>query len=386
MGFSIFNSLKKVKVLLLFMLFWLVVYGLMRVVFLNIYFSDDIASLSLFKVFYWGFRIDFTILFYINLPFFLYYLFLYDLLPSKPAVWIAWVLMALNIPFLALNLIDLVYFGFVGRRSSVDLLYVLKDTLVAVPGFLVSYWYLFVVLVVIILLFIVVGKRLLRAHVAVRDWRSVISSYLAGLFALLIMAVVAYGETGRPIMPSTPLLYFSPEYQPLVNNSAATFLYSAIKRQQRLSVKNFFTSEQLDSLFTIRRQYPAATPFQKKNVVIFILESFCKEYLDPSSRFRSSTPFMDSLIAHGTWFSNAYGNGDGSNKGLVAILGSLPTFMDEPYYYSAYSHTKFNGIGSILKREGYSTHFFMGASPDHYGFGKFCKMAGIDHYYSEKDF
>jgi phosphoglycerol transferase MdoB-like AlkP superfamily enzyme len=386
MSLSMFNSLKKVKVLLLFMLFWLVVYSLIRVFFLNIYFSDNVAGQSLFKVFYWGFRIDFTILFYINLPFFLYYIFLYDLLPSKLAVWIAWVLMFVNIPFLALNLIDLVYFGFVGRRSSVDLLYVLKDTMVAIPGFLVSYWYLFVCLIGIVILFIVVGRRLLRANVVARGRRSLIGSYLAGLLVLLIMAGVAYGETGRPIMPSTPLLYFSPEYQPLVNNSAATFLYSVVKRQQQLSVKSFFTPEQLDSVFTIRRHYPAAEPFQKKNVVIFIMESFCKEYLDASSPFRSRTPFIDSLIGHGTWFSNAYGNGDGSNKGLVAILGSLPTFMDEPYYYSAYSHTKFNGIGSILQQEGYSTHFFMGASPDHYGFGKFCKMTGIDHYYSEKDF
>lgn len=381
-----FTSLKKVKALLLFMLFWLVVYGLLRVVFLNIYFADTIAGQPVLKMFYWGFRIDFTILFYINLPFFLYYLFLYDYLPAKPATWIAWVLMTVNVLFLTINVIDLVYFGFVARRSTIDLLYVVKDSVVAVPGFLVSYWYLFVGFIIIIILFIITGRRLLKAGAVARGARNMISSYIAGLVALLIMAGVAYGETGRPIMPSTPLLYFSPEYQPLVNNSTATFLYSVVKRQQQLTVKSFFTPDQLDTVFTIRRQYSSVEPFRKKNVVIFVLESFCKEYLDPSSPFRSQTPFMDSIIAHGTWCSNAYANGDGSNKGLVAILGSLPTLMDEPYYYSAYSNTKFKGIGTILKEEGYSTSFFMGASPDHYGFGKLCKMIGLDHYYSEKDF
>ena len=386
MNLSIFTSLKKVKVLLLFMLFWLVVYSLLRVVFLNMYFADTIAGQPVLKMFYWGFRIDFTTLFYINLPFFLYYLFLYDLLPPRPAAWIAWILMGVNIPFLALNISDLVYFGFVARRSTIDLLYILKDSIVAVPGFMVSYWYLFVGFIVIVILFIVVGRRLLKAGAIVRGTRNPIGSYIAGLAILLVMAGVAYGETGRPIMPSTPLLYFSPEFQPLVANSTATFLYSSVKRQEQLAVKSFFTPAQLDSMFTIRRQYPSVEPFRKKNVVIFVLESFCKEYLDPSSPFRSPTPFLDSIIAHGTWCSNAYGNGDGSNKGLVAILGSLPTLMDEPYYYSAYSSAKFKGIGTILKEEGYSTHFFMGASPDHYGFGKFCRMIGIDHYYSEKDF
>jgi phosphoglycerol transferase MdoB-like AlkP superfamily enzyme len=43
-------------------------------------------------------------------------------------------------------------------------------------------------------------------------------------------------------------------------------------------------------------------------------------------------------------------------------------------------------LGTILKEQGYATHFFMGAGPDHFGFGKFCKMAGIDQYHSRTDF
>ena len=36
--------------------------------------------------------------------------------------------------------------------------------------------------------------------------------------------------------------------------------------------------------------------------------------------------------------------------------------------------------------QGYSTHFFYGADPDHFGFGKFCKIVGIDHHHTSRDF
>ena len=84
--------------------------------------------------------------------------------------------------------------------------------------------------------------------------------------------------------------------------------------------------------------------------------------------------------------NNAYANGMESNKGIVAILEGIPSFFDEPIYYSAYSNNKIRGIGTLLKEEGYSTSFFMGAGYDHFGFAKFSKMMGIDNYYSIDDY
>lgn len=378
---------QKVRVALRLLLFWLVVYALLRVVFLNLYFAGTMEGQPVTRMFYWGARIDFSTLFYIHLPFLLYYFFLYDLLPVKPAQWIVWLLLLAPVPFLALNCIDLVYFGFGNRRSTVDLLYVWKDTMVAVPGFIVSYWWLFLGFAAIVGLYLWMVRKLLRREVATGGQpRRSLRSYVVRGVLLVLMAGIAYGETARPIMPATPLLYFPPQYQPLVVNSTATFLYSYFRRQESLAEKSYYPAPQLDSLFSIRRQYASPEPFQRKNVVIFIMESFCKEYLEDTSAFRCETPFLDSLIARGTWCADAYANGSGSNQGIVAILASLPSLTDEPYYYSAYSNNRINGIWSLLKKEGYSTHFFLGASPDHYGFGKFCQMVGIDHYYSEVDF
>ncbi|MCE3283289.1 MAG: sulfatase, partial [Chitinophagaceae bacterium] len=79
---------------------------------------------------------------------------------------------------------------------------------------------------------------------------------------------------------------------------------------------------------------------------------------------------------------NAFANALESNKGLPAILASLPEVMDEPVYASNYNNNRFRGIGHLLKEKGYNTSFFLGAEYDHFGFARLCKMVGIDKYYS----
>jgi phosphoglycerol transferase MdoB-like AlkP superfamily enzyme len=87
-------------------------------------------------------------------------------------------------------------------------------------------------------------------------------------------------------------------------------------------------------------------------------------------------------MQHSAVCNNAFASAYESNKGLPAVLGSLPDVMDEPIYLSNYNNISFKGLGHILKEEGYNTSFFMGAEYDHFGFAKLCKMVGIDDYYS----
>jgi phosphoglycerol transferase MdoB-like AlkP superfamily enzyme len=84
--------------------------------------------------------------------------------------------------------------------------------------------------------------------------------------------------------------------------------------------------------------------------------------------------------------TNAFANGLTSNQGIVAILGSIPPLLDVPFYYSAYGNNQFSGIATILRGQGYSTSFFMGAEFDHFGFGKFTRMTGFNKYYSRTSY
>jgi phosphoglycerol transferase MdoB-like AlkP superfamily enzyme len=209
--------------------------------------------------------------------------------------------------------------------------------------------------------------------------------WLAPILFLALSFAISRGFGKRPIGPSTPLLYFRPTAQPLVNNSTLNVLYSIIRAKSRLERKDFYTAPGLDSIFTIRRQYNADSSLQKKNVVIFVLESFSEAYFRPGP-LRAQTPFLDSLRGKSRVFTSAFQNGHESTKGLLSILASMPPFLDEPLFISNYNAVPFDGIGSLLKNEGYTTNFFLGAEYDHFNFAKLCRMVGIDHYYSKDNY
>lgn len=380
--------MNKIKGAVLIMLFLLLLYALIRILFYLFFYSHlGMSTMVLGRVLYWGMRIDFSSLFYINIPFLVYYLFISEMIAKRCAVQVGLaILLVLNLPFLALNVIDLAYYGFTSRRSTIDLWYVTVDSLTAVPQFLKTYWYLLLLFIIDTAILFWGAKKILTKFSEKGDGRFINRCLPGRLLLLLFFAGIARGWQARPLLPSTPLLYFDPQYQPLVLNSSFTFLYSLIKRQEQLTIKKYYNDSTLDSIFTIRRQYVQQQPFQRKNVVVFILESFCREYFENGSPYRAKTPFLDSIISKSTWCSHAFSNGIASNQGIVSILASLPPLLDEPYYHSRYSNNKLRALGTILKEQGYTTHFFMGAGADHFGFGKFCRMGGIDHYYSRKDF
>ena len=382
---------RQVKVVFKILLLLLAIYFLLRVCFYQIYYSTSGLSFhELLIAFYWGTRLDFTTIFLLNGVLCLYLLFLYD----KVNVWlrkkIAVTLFVLfNFPMLALCFIDLAYYHFNLRRSNVDILYVFKDSYKAWGLFLIRYWYLLIFFILIIWLSLYVFLRILNYQPAAKSHginKSKFKPAWQGITFLLITFLIARGTGVSPILPSTPLLYLSPQNESLANNSAITFLYSLTKKQTVLADKNYFSNRELDSLFTIRRQYNHADSFSGKNVVIFILESFRRGFLEEGNPQKASTPFLDSLMNESIICKNAYASGVTSNKGIVALLAGIPPVLDEPYYYSVYSNNAVRGMGTILKEKGYSTNFFMGAGKDHFGFGKLCHIVGIDNYYSEDDY
>ncbi len=411
---------RKIRNILLLYLFLLVLYLLLRIVFFGLYYQgmppvtqpDGAVSpeagleagasgaspdgAMLYQVFYWGMRLDFSALIYLHLPFLVYYFFIHDLLRPRAAGRVAVaLLLVLNLPFLAINCLDLVYFRFTLRRSTADLLAVWRDSLQAAGAFWELYWPFVLGFLMAAALSAWVfhrlfgwrsagngGCRFQSPGMTMRWWRA-----NAVMFLLVAVpgVVLARGWAVTPLMPYTPLLDVAPRYLPLATNSTVTFLYSLARRQSQLQEKDY---PDLPAGYRqpLRHQLEQAGPFTPRNVVVFVLESFCREYLEDGSEYRARTPFLDSLISRSTWYSEAYANGLISNQGLVAALGGLPPFTEEPYYYSVYSSNRIRGIGTLLKEKGYSTHFFMGAAPDHYGFGKLCHILGIDHYHSGADY
>lgn len=374
------------KVILIFL--WLVLlYSFLRLVFYLLYFTqNDFSATEVITVIYWGCRMDISGIFYLNLGFFIYYFLIQDFLFAGRRRLVAVLLLSIiNLPLLAVNMIDLAYYRFNLRRSTVDLFRVATDSFHALGAFWKTWWYLFVLFIVLSSVSVIIFNHILKENGDHKE--GYLKRNLLPCFCfLLVTGLLARGVSERPIIPSTPLLYLPAQYQALATNSTMTILYSLVKRQTILKEKNYYPVSGLDTLFSIRHQLKSAEPFNKMNVVVFIMESFAKEYADDGDPLRAKTPFIDSIMAESIICNNAYANGLESNKGIVALLGGIPPFFDEPFYYSSYSNNSIRGMGTLLKEEGYNTNFFMGAGYDHFGFARFSKMLGIDNYYSMNDY
>jgi phosphoglycerol transferase MdoB-like AlkP superfamily enzyme len=375
--------MQRIKIVSKLLLLLLVIYLLLRIVFGMAYFGWNFSFSGILKIIYWGARMDIAAIVYINIPFLIYY---FLLAPFLPLLWeqrLAILFFSLiNLPFIALNFIDLVYFRYTLRRSTIDIFYVFDDSIHSFGALFRQYWYMLLIFIIVAVLFVYAVRRVIRSQEPATGKRYI--HWLAPVVFTALLLLIARGWEHRPIVPSTPILYTEPVAQPLVNNSTLNLLYSCLRASSALERKHYFTDQQLDSLYTIRRQYQPDpnSVGEKRNVVIFVLESVAADFITGKTG-KAKTPFFDSLLNHSIVCENAFANGHESVKGLTAILGSIPPFTDEPIFLSNYNSVPFNGLGAILKKEGYNTSFFHGAEYDHFNFAKLCRMAGIDEYYSK---
>ncbi len=377
--------MKKLSALAQLFLVLLSVYTLMRLAFGYLHLkSFEINAVTLLKAIAFGIVIDLSSLIYINFFFILFYLLV---LPAIPGRWrqrsLLFVLLLSNLPFIALNLLDLFYYKFNSRRSTIDILYAIPDAIHSFGSLFREYWWLVTVFLVLCIVLFVVFRRITRnseAHIHPR-W------YIHLFVSVLLIAVFAWAARGpgnRPVSPASPLLYFDPLLQPFVNNSTHNFIFSVLQTRSRLTEKKYFDSDRVHSICPLEKKYEQSAPFTGKNVVIFLLESMPEAAFGRHDQ-QPVMPFLDSLRSHSLVVTQAYQNGHESVKGTVAALASIPPFLHEPFFVSNYNHIPFEGLGKILGKQGYSTNFFLGAEYDHFNFAKLCRMVGIENYYAKEN-
>jgi phosphoglycerol transferase MdoB-like AlkP superfamily enzyme len=125
----------------------------------------------------------------------------------------------------------------------------------------------------------------------------------------------------------------------------------------------------------------------RKNVVVFILESFSREYsgyLNPPG-MQTFTPFLDSLMSQSLTCSLAYANGRKSVDAIPSVLGSIPS-LEQSFALTPYALNRVEGLGNALKKAGYHTSFFHGAPDGSMGLDGMSRHFGFEHYYGKEEF
>jgi phosphoglycerol transferase MdoB-like AlkP superfamily enzyme len=298
-----------------------------------------------------------------------------------------------NIPALAFNFIDFIYFGFTLKRTTSDIFKwtgLGNDLKTLIPKFMHDFWYVFLLFFAMIWMMAYLYKKT-RLHLQHISKETTFQRPLLGLqlvymalFILLMVVGVRGGMQLRPLSILSASEGISPSNIALVLNTPFTIIQTLEK--DALKEVKYMSSTKASALFNIYKTPSSTDSLKRLNVVILILESFSKEYSGSLNAYKGYTPFLDSLLNESLVYTEAFANGKKSIEGIPAIVAGIPTLMESPYITSSYSGNQINSIASLLKKQGYSTSFFHGGTNGTMGFDHFAKMAGFEAYYGRNEF
>jgi len=292
------------------------------------------------------------------------------------------------------NLSDAVYYDFTGRRTTATVFqeFAAEDNLVLIfAKEFVNHWYL--VLIAILMIFAL--WKLYKKPIYKRPSNLIIYYPIkTAVFLSLIFLTIngmrgGFGTAIRPIALSNANQYASkPAETALILNTPFSILRTIGKKA--FVTPNYYTEDELDKIYNPIHQPADTAQFKAKNVVVFIIESFGKEYIGAlnkhiDSTYTGFTPFIDSLIGKSLTFRYSYSNGRKSIDGMPSVLSSIPMFI-EPFFLTPAALNKLSGIAGELSKKGYYTAFFHGAHNSSMGFQAFARATGFQDYFGRDEY
>nr|WP_319399162.1 sulfatase-like hydrolase/transferase [uncultured Carboxylicivirga sp.] len=388
-------------VLIMRLLYLMVFYTAFRLIFwaFNTEYFPPVTVSGFFKILKGGMIFDLAAILYLNALYVVFYILPFPFKFKKGYQgFLKWLFMIVNSIGLALASTDIIYYRFILKRTTYNVFDILKneDNMGRLWGqFLIDYWYIAVLFVASVwLLSKFYSKVKPRPIEFSRRW----FVYPTALVALVIFtgfSVVAirggYRHSTRPMTMNNAGRYVEKaEQMNLVLNTPFCVIRTWGKRG--IERRKYFDKDELLSIYNPEYKYDAKSfDKKKKNVVIFILESFNREYVGALNKnldngnYKGYTPFLDSLISQSYCIEHAYANGFKSIDAMPSIIASLPS-LELPYIVSEYSTNRINGLPTLLKKDGYTSAFFHGAANGSMGFDAFAKMAGFDEYVGKTEY
>jgi phosphoglycerol transferase MdoB-like AlkP superfamily enzyme len=394
--------LNEYKVLGYRLLLAYVFYFFDRILF-TIYNKDllHVGSFSeLMRLCYYGIQFDTTAILYVNSLFIVF-----SILPfwknttEAYQKFMFYIYFVLNLVFYATNFIDFIYYKFTFARTTIVALNVLEhetNKAKLFSNFIFEYWDVILLFILFSAFWIYLYKKI-TVKVQIPTQKIPYFGFTIPAFLIVTILVIGgirggdFAKSTRPIN----LLDASKNVKNIVHSDIVLNTPFAILRTmftnsfQKTDYKGVTEQLILQKIQPIK-QYKNNPP-TKPNVVIFILESYGREYIGALNKkanipnYQSHAPFLDSLCTKSMIFTNAYCNGRQSIHGMSSVLAGIPSFKDA-FTSSPYPKQKIESIVSTLESEGYNTSFFHGAANGSMGFLGFGNILGIDNYYGRTEF
>ncbi len=299
---------------------------------------------------------------------------------------------------LALNCIDIIYYRFIQRRTTLLVLDEFRNEQnysQLAKHFFLDYYYILLIWIVLVAIMVWLSRKV---RVEVPKW-SGIRYYISGTIILAVfsgMTVIGLRsglppKQDFPLAPSDAGQYtIHPNDVAIVQNTPFCMLRTA--QNTAYKRQNYFQEEELNVIYSPIHLPDSVREFKKMNVVVIIVESLGKETLGFYNRqldngtYKGYTPFLDSLAEHSLVFINSFANSRISIEGTPAVIAGIPS-LQESFTQSFYANNNINSLASCLsERKNYETVFAHGAPNGSLGLNAFAVMAGINKYIGKNEY
>ncbi len=378
----------------------MLLYSVSRIAFFlfNTAFFPDMTWSRMMLIMWGGLRFDLAATLYSNSLFIL--LMITPLtLRFKPAYrkLLFWVFVIFNTIAMAVNSADIIYYRFTLRRTTLSVLDQFENETnmgALFLQFILDYWYVFLLFVGLVVLLVIGARKLIQYKGP--QLKKPIAFYGFGILGFLVSIGLFIGgarggfrESTRPITLSNAAAYATePKDVNLVLNTPFALMRTA--KANVIQKVNYFTNEEeLNKVFSPLRLPDTTRTFNKKNVVVIILESFSKEFVGAYHPDKINhpgyTPFLDSLIGFSHAFQYSMANGRKSIDAMPSVIASIPS-IEVPFVLSHFSGNKINSLSNLLREKGYYSAFFHGAPNGSMGFDAFARQSGFNDYFGKDEY
>ena len=283
---------------------------------------------------------------------------------------------------------DYMYFSFVKRHITNELLFLLNDSEYLMTEVSVK------LLPIIFLIVLTIVFYPLFLKVTCPKKPEVQRSILSFVLILLVLIVVGRGGFQRkPIAVIDAYQYGSASQGHLILNGIFTASHFSIsskfiertagEEKLYLDTLNLPVSTNPDYPLERTNVQPGMSP--KKNLVMIMIESLSFKYIDYlSGENYGVTPNIDRIASNGLVFENFFANGQRSVDGAQSILTGIPPLPGMPDITAL--SVNYSSLGQLASDNHYRTIFLTTTLRESFSMDLIAGAAGFDDYHGLEDY
>ena len=376
--------------------FWLLFEIAIRVLFLayNSNLSAQLSAADVFQIFFFGSKMDVSLLGYFIMASGL----MLTISMFVRSSWPYFVINTLNVFSIVagglMTATDMELYGHWGFRLNSAPLSYLQHTGVEAIGSvpLIVACKLLLIASSLIAVFLFIYNRLVVQRIALlQPCRKRGFLVLLALSAFMILPI----RGSLSVAPMNSGFVYFHKTNAYANHAAINviwnFLYSLNNHTRMKYPEDFLPKQIAEKHF--REMYPrheGKTPqllkVSRPNIILFILESFTADVLEPLGGLAGVAPNLNKLCSEGILFTNFYASGDRTDKGLISILSGYPAQPVTSIIKNPAKTQRLPYLNHHMLDLGYKTSFIYGGDIDFANFRSYLTNSRFDNITADEDF